>query len=88
MRDFLTNIYEDHGCLAYIIAVILVLALLFGVLCANAALLMVCWNFAAVAAVSVCAPIGFWQSLVLILAMGFLFGGGLLKIFISSKNND
>lgn len=88
MRDFLTNIYEDHGCLGYIIAVIIMLALVFGILCANAALLVVCWNFAVVAAVSVCVPIGFWQALVLILAVSFLFGGGFLKIFISSKNND
>lgn len=85
MKKILMNIYEDHGCLAWIIALILVFALAFGLLCANAALLVVCWNFAVVAAVSVCAPIGFWQALVLILAVSFLFGRGFMKILGSSE---
>ena len=88
MKDFLVEFYEDHGCCAFLVVIILALALVFGLMCANAALLMVCWNFAVIAAVSVCAPIGFWQAFVLGLAVAFLFGGGFLKMLGSSKNND
>ena len=88
MKNALTNVYENYGCLALILVVFLALALVFGGLCANAALLMVCWNFAVVAAVSVCAPIGFWQALVLILALAFLCGKGFLSMLTTSKNED
>lgn len=88
MKDFLVELYEERGCGAFLVVVILALALVFGLMCANAALLMVCWNFAVVAAVSVCAPIGFWQAFVLGLAVAFLFGRGFLKMLGSSKSND
>lgn len=88
MKNALTNVYENYGCLACIVVIILAFGLMFGLLCANAALLMVCWNFAVVAAVSVCAPIGFWQALVLILALAFLFGKGFMSMFASSHNDD
>lgn len=88
MKDFLVELYEDRGCGVFLAVIILALALVFGLMCANAALLMVCWNFAVVAAVSVCAPIGFWQAFVLGLAVAFLFGRGFLKMLGSSKNDD
>lgn len=88
MKDYLVGFYEDHGCCAFLVVIILALALVFGLMCANAALLMVCWNFAVIAAVSVCAPIGFWQAFVLILALAFLLGKGFLKMLGSSKNDD
>lgn len=88
MKNFLVELYEDHGCGVFLIAIILVLALTFGLMCANAAILMVCWNFAVAAAMSICAPIGFWQAFVLNLAVSFLFGKGFLGIVTAKKSED
>lgn len=66
-----------------LIEVVLFLGILFGCLCADAALLMVLWNYAMVAAFVTAAPIGFWQAFCL----------GLVPLFLCSRitwsrNND
>lgn len=64
--------YEEHGVATAIIGCIIAIGVAFGCLCGVAALLMVCWNFAVVSAITVCSPIGFWKAVVLILAVNFL----------------
>lgn len=63
------DFYYDHGIIAAILLVLLYLGVTFGLMCAFAALFMVCWNFAVVAAIAVCAPIPFWVAFVLCLAV-------------------
>lgn len=65
----LANLYYDHGIIAAILFVILYLGVTFGLMCAFAALFMVCWNFAVVAAIAVCTPIPFWVAFVFCLAI-------------------
>ena len=76
MFNFIVNVaresYEEHGVATAIISCIIAIGIAFGSLCGVAALLMVCWNFAVVSAITVCAPIGFWKAVVLILAVNFL----------------
>ena len=79
------NIYEEHGLAVLIICIILALALGFGLMCASAALFMVCWNFAVVAAIPICAPISFWVAFVFILAMDFLTGSW-LRILMKKRD--
>jgi len=57
-----------------LIEVVLVLGIIFGCLCADAAILMLLWNYAAVAALAVATPIGFWQAVCLVLIFIILFG--------------
>lgn len=63
------NFYYDHGFIATILIVLLSLGATFGLMCAFAALFMVCWNFAVVAAIAVCTPIPFWVAFVFCLAI-------------------
>lgn len=65
----LVSLYYDHGVIAAILFVLLCLGATFGLMCAFAALFMVCWNFAVVAAIAVCTPIPFWVAFVFCLAI-------------------
>lgn len=66
------NAYDEHGIMFAIIITILWLGLVFGIMCGLAALLMVCWNFAVVAAIPICAPMTFWVAFVFGLAICFI----------------
>ena len=68
MNKFI-NLYYSHGIIAAILCVLLSLGATFGLMCAFAALFMVCWNFAVVAAIAVCTPITFWVAFVFCLAI-------------------
>lgn len=85
MNKFLTNTYDDYGCGVFILALILVLALAFGLFCLNAWLVMFLWN-AVVCALWVAAPaLTFWQSFGLVLMIRLAFGGFKLG---GSSNDD
>lgn len=79
------NCYDDNGIAAAIIAAILCLGLAFGIYCGLSALFMVCWNGAVVPAITVCNPLGFWQSMVFIFAGDFFFA---LALPNHSKDDD
>lgn len=64
--------YYEHGVIFAIIVAILYLGIIFGIMCGFAALLMVCWNFAVVAAIPICAPMTFWVAFVFGLAICFV----------------
>ncbi len=66
------NVYHEHGIIAAIITAILALGATFGMMCAFAALLMVCWNFAVVAVIPIFAPMTFWVAFVFGLAVWFI----------------
>ena len=65
----LINLCQDYGIIATILFILLYLGAIFGLMCAFAALFMVCWNFAVVAAIAVCTPIPFWVAFVFCLAI-------------------
>ena len=68
----LIDAYYEHGIIVAIIVAILYLGIIFGIMCGFAALLMVCWNFAVVAAIPICAPMTFWVAFVFGLAIYFV----------------
>ena len=85
MNKFLTNTYEDYGCGVFILALILVLALAFGLFCFSSWMVMLLWN-AVVCALWVSAPaLTFWKAFGLILLVRFIFGGFKLG---GSSNDD
>ena len=89
LKNFIVNTtkkcYDDNGILTAIICAILCLGIAFGIYCGLSALFMVCWNGAVVPAIAICNPLGFWQSIVFILAGDFFFTLTLPK---HSKNDD
>ena len=83
----LIDAYYEHGTIVAIIVAILYLGIIFGIMCGLAALLMVCWNFAVVAAIPICAPMTFWVAFVFGLAIYFVrkFCG---MLSVNAKNNS
>ena len=75
MKKLLNSIYDDHGCAAYVLACILVLALAFGLWCLGAWFVMLLWN-AVICGLWVAAPaLTFWKAFGLMLLVRLLFGG-------------
>ena len=69
------NSYDNHGCLATIGTIILVLALVFGGLCLEGWLVMLLWN-AVVPLIWANAPtLTFWVAVGLVLLLDLLFSG-------------
>ena len=66
---------EGWGCGAWLLAIVLILALTFGLLCLEAWLVMLLWN-AVVPLLWATAPeLGFWATVGLMLLCNILFGG-------------
>ena len=85
MKNALNSIYEDYGCVAYVLACILALALAFGVWCLVAWLVMLLWN-AVICGLWVVAPaLTFWKAFGLMLLVRLLFGG--FKVGASSNDD-
>ena len=65
---------EGWGCFAWILAIVLILALAFGFLCLEAWFVMLLWN-AVIPLLWVAAPeLGFWAAMGLMLLCNILFG--------------
>lgn len=73
MFDFFDDIGSDYGVFGVIVAVILVLAVVFGILCLETWLAMALWNGCAVPAVVVLNEVGFWQMWGITLLCNILF---------------
>ena len=73
MLDFFDDIGSDYGVVGVIIAVILILAVVFGILCLETWLAMALWNGCAVPAVAVLNEVGFWQMWGITLLCNILF---------------
>ena len=84
MFDFFEDVNRDHGCLGMIIAVVLMLAVVFGILCLETWLAMALWNGCAVPAVIVLNEVGFWQMWGITLLCNILFK----SVHSSSKKKD
>lgn len=65
---------EDWGCGAWLLCIVLVLAIVFGCLCLEAWLVMLLWN-AVIPLIWATAPtLGFWAAMGLLLLCHLLFG--------------
>ena len=84
MFDFFDDIGSDYGVFGVIVAVILVLAVVFGILCLETWLAMALWNGCAVPAVEVLNEVGFWQMWGITLLCNILFK----NVYSSSKKKD
>ena len=73
MFDFIGNDNKDRGRLGMIIAIVLILAVVFGILCLETWVAMALWNGCAVPAVSVLSEVGFWQMWGITLLCNILF---------------
>lgn len=83
MFDFFGDVYSDHGGLALIGAIVLILAVVFGLLCLETWVAMALWNGCAVPAVVVLNEIGFWQMWGITMLCNILFK----SVHSSSKKN-
>lgn len=73
MADFFENIYTEHGVLALIGVIVLILAAAFGLLCLEAWLAMALWNSCAVPVVSILSEVSFWQMFGITMLCNILF---------------
>jgi hypothetical protein len=66
---------KDWGCGTWILAIALILALIFGLLCLEALFVMLLWN-AVIPLLWAAAPeLGFWAAMGLLMLCHLLFGG-------------
>lgn len=83
MFDFFGDVYSDHGGFALVGAILLILAVVFGLLCLETWLAMALWNGCAAPAVVVLNEVGFWQMWGITLLCNILF-----KSFHSNSKKD
>lgn len=71
---WLSNKYENVGCVAYTLIILMGLALVFGVLCFEAWIVMLLWN-AVIPLLWTSAPLlSFWVAMGLMVLCNILFG--------------
>ena len=71
MKDKLVAVYEDCGCLAFILVCLLCLGLVFGIYCLQGWIFLLLWNWLAVGYFS--APVlGYWVCVGIVFALNFL----------------
>ena len=62
----LKEFFEDYDWWVAVLSIVIFVILLVSGICACAAVFMVLWNYAVVAALTIAAPIGFWHALCLV----------------------
>lgn len=71
MKDKLVSVYEDCGCLVFILVCLLCLGLVFGIYCLQGWIFLLLWNWLAVGYFS--APVlGYWVCVGIVFALHFL----------------
>ena len=71
MKEKLVGVYEDYGCLLFIVCIILCLGLVFGIYCLEGWIFMLLWNWLAVSLFSAPA-LGYWVCVGIVFALNFL----------------
>jgi hypothetical protein len=74
MKDKLVELFEDYGCFALLIGLVIVLGLAFGGLCLEGWLLMLLWN-AVLVPLFGWSALTFWWAVGILLICNILFGG-------------
>lgn len=85
MKDKLVSVYEDCGCLAFILVILLCLALVFGIYCLQGWIFYLLWGWLAVGYLN--APfLGYWVCVGIVFALHFL--GRIIFGRPASSNKD
>jgi hypothetical protein len=84
MKDKLVAVYEDGGCLAFILVLLLCMGLVFGIYCLQGWIFLLLWNWLAVSLLNAPA-LGYWVCVGIVLALSFL---GRIIFGRSSSNKD
>lgn len=74
---------KDWGCGAWLLCIVLVLALIFGALCLEALFVMLLWNAVMPLLWAAAPELGFWAAMGLLVLCNLLFGG--IKISSGKK---
>lgn len=77
--------------LSWVIAIVLLLGLIFGLMCLGGWVVMSLWNATLPTAIVGFAPITFWQAVGIDFLIGLLFGGlpkTVLKLFKKEEEDD
>ena len=84
MKDKLFSMYEECGCLVFLLVLLLCLGLVFGFYCLEGWIFLLLWNWLAVSLLG--APIlGYWVCVGIVIALHFL---GRLIFGRSSSSKD
>lgn len=71
MKDKLVSVYEDCGCLVFILVILLCLGLVFGIYCLQGWIFYLLWGWLAVGYLN--APfLGYWVCVGIVFALHFL----------------
>jgi hypothetical protein len=75
---------SDFGCGGLILAILLIFALAFGIMCFEAWIAMLIWNYVVVALFATLPIIGFWQMFLILMLINIVFGG--LKTVVRTRD--
>jgi len=85
MKDKLVSVYEDCGCLGFILVILLCLGLVFGIFCLQGWIFYLLWGWLAVGYLN--APfLGYWVCVGIVFALHFL--GRIIFGRPASSNKD
>lgn len=85
MKDKLVSVYEDCGCLMFILVILLCLGLVFGIYCLQGWIFYLLWGWLAVGYLN--APfLGYWVCVGIVFALHFL--GRIIFGRPASSNKD
>jgi hypothetical protein len=84
MKNSYKDSFDGFGCGALIIILIMALALAFGIMCFEAWIAMLIWNYVVVALFATLPIIGFWQMFLILMLINIVFGG--LKTVVRTRD--
>ena len=77
--------FDGFGCGALIIILVMALALVFGIMCFEAWIAMLIWNYVVVVLFTTLPIIGFWQMFLILMFINIVLGG-LKTVAIRTKD--
>lgn len=75
---------SDIGCGGLILIFLLILAIAFGIMCFEAWIAMLIWNFVVVALFTTLPIVGFWQMFLILMLINIVLGG--LKTVVRTRD--
>ena len=84
MKNKLVAVYENGSCLAFILALLLCVGVMFGIYCLQGWIFLLLWNWLAVSLLNAPA-LGYWVCVGIVAALHFL---GRIIFGRSSSNSD
>ena len=76
--------FDDFGCGALIIILVMALALVFGIMCFEAWIAMLIWNYVVVVLFTALPVIGFWQMFLILMLINIVLGS--FKTVVRTKD--